>query len=89
MIDLALTEKELGQMMSMDDEAFGKLIAAITKAAGGDEKKAAALSADIPSLKKMMACLTPGEVEKLLGKAGKDKSQSIYDAINGGTGDFK
>lgn len=83
---MALTEQELKQILSMDDESFKRLILTIVKAAGGNEGKAASLASDIPSLKKLMSRLTPAEAEELLGKAGKGRSEDIYRSINNNGG---
>ncbi|MDD4125107.1 MAG: hypothetical protein PHW77_05210 [Eubacteriales bacterium] len=83
---MALTEYELRQMLSMDDESLKRLILMIAKAAGGDEGKAASLTSDIPSLKNLMSRLTPAEAEELLGRAGKGRSEDIYRIINNRNG---
>ncbi|MGI6716203.1 MAG: hypothetical protein ACOX3X_03270 [Eubacteriales bacterium] len=79
---MALSENELRQILSMDDESLRRLIMTIAKAAGGDESKAASLAADIPSLRAMMSQLTPEQAQELLGRAGKGRSEEIYRKIN-------
>ncbi len=78
---MPFTQKELQDILAMDDESLRELILTITKAAGGSVAKAAALTSDIPSLKKLMSRLTPAEAEALLSKAGKGKSEDIYRII--------
>lgn len=76
-----LNNEDLQKVLSMSDGEIKKMIYAVTKAAGGDEKKADKLSSDIPNLKKLLSSLTPEQAEKLLNRTGKAKSEEIYRII--------
>lgn len=74
-------KNNLNDLAALDDRALKELVTDITKVLGADPKKAAPLTEDPARLRSILSGMSSSDVEKLINKAGKEKSKEIYDTI--------
>lgn len=78
---MSLNDEDLKRILAMDDGAFAALVTEIAKAAGGSDKRARALSENVPELKKALAGMSAKDAEELLKRAGKGKSEEVMKTL--------
>ncbi len=66
---------------NLSDKELSSLIFDITKVLGADPKRAANLAGDPAKVKKMLSSMSNQEIEALINRAGKEKSQQIYETL--------
>ena len=76
-----MNDKSIKSLAALDDKALKELILEITAALGADSRASAALTQDPARVRALLQSMSDSDMEKLINKAGKEKSAQIYNAI--------
>ncbi len=80
---MPLTENEIRNLLSLDDKRFGQVISEICIAVGADPAKAKSFSQNPAGVKSLLSTMSADEINKLLDKAGRQKSNQVLDKLRG------
>jgi len=80
---MPLTENEIKNLLSLDDARLKDVIMQICDAVGADRSKAARFTADPSGVRAMLSGMSADEVNRLLDKAGREKSEQVLDSLRG------
>ncbi|MEG1742632.1 MAG: hypothetical protein RR246_00500 [Clostridia bacterium] len=78
---MPLSEQEIKNLLSLDDTRLREIIFQISAAVGASAKKTQAFTNDLNSLKSKIAAMSPDEINMLLNKVGKEKSEIILNNL--------
>ncbi len=80
---MPLTENEIKNLLSLDDARLKDVIMQICDAIGADRNKAAKFAADPSGVRAKLSGMSADEVNRLLDKAGREKSEQVLDSLRG------
>ena len=80
---MKLDKTALDRILSLDDASLAKTISALTKAAGIDERSAAAAISNMRLVRQSLSNATDADIEKALSMLGRDRTEAIKKEIGG------
>lgn len=78
---MPLSENEIKNLLSLDNSRLKEIINEISDTVGGSRRKTDAITANLDELKKKLASMDPEEINRLINKAGKDRSEQILNNL--------
>ena len=76
---MPLSENEIRNILALDDARLKSVIMQICDAVGADRRKAEKFASDPAGLRAAVS----GMINRLLDKAGREKSEQVLDALRG------
>ena len=80
---MPLSENEIRNILALDDARLKSVIMQICDAVGEDRRKAEKFASDPAGLRAAVSGMSTDEINRLLDKAGREKSEQVLDALRG------
>ncbi len=77
-------QKNIPDISKLSDSELKALVGQITAAVGVSPERLGSLGTDMNKLRSTLDSVSDDELRRLIDKAGKDKAEQIYRALNGG-----
>ena len=79
-----MDRRNIPDINSLSDGQLRALVEQIAAAAGASPAVLGALGHDMGKLRAAVGSMSESEIKRLIDRAGKDKAERIYKALNGG-----
>jgi len=70
------------KLSNLNDDQLRGLIDDISSALGADKSKISAMTGDLGMVRATLSGISDEDAKKLINKAGKEKAEKIYEALN-------